>query len=70
MAGASRKTKMKNEQFAKNVNKRGLVPESDRSKSKSGFKVGPLMLAFFLFVVAGSAILQIISAAQKGMPGL
>lgn len=32
--------------------------------------VGPIMLAFFLFVVVGSAVLQIIAQAQKGMPGM
>lgn len=70
MAGAARKTKLKTEQFNKQIEKRGIVPPSDREKAKGGFKVGPLMLAFFLFVVAGSAVLQIISAAQRGLPGL
>jgi len=64
----NRKTKLKSDLFAKNIKKRGLPQESDRAKAKSGFTVGPMMLAFFLFVVAGSAILQIISAAQKGLP--
>ncbi|CAD7941047.1 unnamed protein product [Amoebophrya sp. A120] len=65
---ATRKTKLKSDQFARNIRHRGNVATSDREKSKSGFRVGPLVLAFFLFVVVGSAILQIISASQKGMP--
>eukprot|EP00392_Amoebophrya_sp_AT5.2_P003651 g3656.t1 len=54
--------------FARNIRHRGNVQQSDREKSKAGFRVGPLVLAFFLFVVVGSAILQIISASQKGLP--
>lgn len=66
----NRRTQLKSDAFDKNINKRGHVPVSDRTKVQQGFKVGPMVLAFFLFVVVGSAILQIISQAQKGTPGL
>lgn len=61
-----RNAKIKSDQHAKNINKRGLVPASDRESAKKGFTVGPVVLAFFLFVVVGSAVLQVISAASKG----
>lgn len=69
MAG-NRKTQLKSDAFDKNITKRGMVPVSDKSKAKSGFKVGPMILGFFIFVVVGSAVLQIISQAQKGAPGM
>ena len=67
---ANRKTKLKSELFDKNVKQRGNVPMSERQKSRSKFPVGPIALAFFLFVVVGSAILQIIQSAQRGLPGM
>eukprot|EP00296_Roombia_truncata_P003287 JP439464.1.p1 GENE.JP439464.1~~JP439464.1.p1 ORF type:complete len:58 (-),score=14.33 JP439464.1:223-396(-) len=51
------------EQYNSNVNKRGAV---SAGKSKSGSTVGPIVLGFFLFVVVGSALLQIIRQAQTG----
>lgn len=66
----SRKQALKSKQFDANIKKRGSVPQSDRAAAKTGYSVGPVALGFFLFVVVGSAILQIISAAQKGIPGM
>ena len=40
--------------------------ENPREKSKSQIPVGPVMLGFFLFVVVGSALLQIIRTATSG----
>jgi hypothetical protein len=60
MAG-SRKLRQRSEQFEKNITKRGQVTIT---KTKdSSITVGPVVLAFFLFVVVGSALLQIIRAA-------
>jgi|TARA_B110000305_G_C19058103_1_gene455820 hypothetical protein len=39
-----------------------------KEKSKYGFAVGPVMLGFFIFVVIGSSILQIIRSATSGGP--
>lgn len=36
------------------------------SKKEKQFTVGPVVLAFFLFVVVGSSLLQIIRQAQSG----
>ncbi|PFH31285.1 putative ribosome associated membrane protein RAMP4 [Besnoitia besnoiti] len=65
MAGTSRKYAGKVAQFDKNITKRGNVPDS-RIRSENSYPVGPLILALFLFVVVGSAILQIIFSAQRG----
>ena len=60
----SRKTGLKSAQFDKNINKRGKVPES-LTRPKSAFAVGPWTLGLFVFLVIGSAVLQIIASTQK-----
>ena len=54
-----RKTAAQTNQFAKKITKRGMTAEK-----KSGVTVSPWLLALFVFVVIGSAVLQIISTAQ------
>merc|ERR1712216_753068 len=60
MVKSKRVTDMKNQRFAGNVLKRGEVPKSISGKkslsAESPYKVGPVLLAFFLFVVVGSAV--------------
>jgi len=50
--------KKRSEQFHKNITKRGSVITSTQKK-ESSLPVGPYVIAFFLFVVVGSALLQI-----------
>ncbi|XRA97209.1 ribosome associated membrane protein RAMP4 [Pycnococcus provasolii] len=57
----------KNEKFHGNVHKRGMVPEGSL-RPKEKYPVGPVVLGFFVFVVVGSALLQIIKTATTGMP--
>ena len=57
----------RNEKHAQNVTKRGNVVLSSGTKNTSA-TVGPVLLGFFLFVVVGSAILQIIQSASQGKP--
>ena len=64
--GQPARQRLKSEKYAKNINKRGNVKMND--PRGQGPSVGPILLAFFLFVVAGSAILQIIRSAQSGSP--
>ena len=65
MSGSRRGSlKQKSERFDSNINKRGNVKLS--SKKEKQFTVGPVVLAFFLFVVVGSSLLQIIRQAQSG----
>ena len=40
----------------------------NKKKKGTGSNVGPIMLGFFLFVVVGSALLQIIRTATSGAP--
>ncbi|CAN6470651.1 unnamed protein product [Victoria cruziana] len=51
--------------FQKNINKRGSVPESVTKKG-SDYPVGPIVLGFFVFVVIGSSLFQIIRTATSG----
>ncbi|KAL8425636.1 hypothetical protein Efla_003356 [Eimeria flavescens] len=67
MAGANRKYSKKIEAFDRSITKRGAAPESRHRKGK-GYPVGPIVLGVFLFVVIGSAVIQIISSAQRGVP--
>ena len=65
----------KSETYAKNIDKRGNVPNSltvsllillsIKQKKESKFPVGPALLGFFLFIVVGSAIFQILNMATS-----
>lgn len=63
-----RHMKMKNEAHSKNIEKRGNVPTS-LNKKEDKFPVGPLLLGFFLFVVVGSALFQILNTATTSGSG-
>ncbi|CAN1313543.1 Stress-associated endoplasmic reticulum protein 2, partial [Linum perenne] len=51
--------------FQKNITKRGAVPETTAKKGKD-YPVGPFLLGFFIFVVIGSSLFQIIRTATSG----
>lgn len=68
MTVSKRTTDARSTKFHKNVHKRGNVPDGS-AKNKSQYAVGPVMLGFFIFVVIGSALLQIIRQATSGGPG-
>lgn len=53
------------ERFEKNITKRGAVPETTAKKG-SQYPVGPILLGFFVFVVIGSSLFQIIRTATSG----
>ncbi|XP_076903134.1 uncharacterized protein LOC143558108 [Bidens hawaiensis] len=53
------------ERFEKNIKKRGTVPET-ATKKKDSYPVGPIVLGFFVFVVIGSSLFQIIRTATSG----
>jgi hypothetical protein len=57
-----------NNKYSKNIHKRGLVDIHAKQNAKDGFAVGPVMLGFFIFVVVGSSLLQIIKTATSGGP--
>ncbi|KAB2045629.1 hypothetical protein ES319_D01G175400v1 [Gossypium barbadense] len=51
--------------FEKNITKRGAVPETSTKNGKD-YPVGPMLLGFFVFVVIGSSLFQIIRTATSG----
>ncbi|BAF28697.2 Os11g0637400, partial [Oryza sativa Japonica Group] len=55
----------KTAKFQKNITKRGSVPETTVKKGND-YPVGPLVLGFFIFVVIGSSLFQIIRTATSG----
>ncbi|KMZ61403.1 Ribosome associated membrane protein 4 [Zostera marina] len=53
--------------FQKNITKRGCLPATTVKKGKEN-RAGPIVIGFFVFVVVGSAIFQIIrTATSSGM---
>jgi len=68
-AGASKRVlQAKQKKFNSNIHKRGLVDINSSTKDKEKFTVGPVVLAFFIFVVIGSSLLQMIRTLQTGKP--
>ncbi|WRX15390.1 Stress-associated endoplasmic reticulum protein - like 1, partial [Theobroma cacao] len=65
MTTSRRLADRKVEKFEKNITKRGTVPETTTKKGKD-YPVGPLLLGFFIFVVIGSSLFQIIRTATSG----
>ncbi|TYI94047.1 hypothetical protein E1A91_D02G176100v1, partial [Gossypium mustelinum] len=65
MTTSRRLAERKVEKFQKNITKRGAVPETTTKKGKD-YPVGPVLLGFFIFVVIGSSLFQIIRTATSG----
>ncbi|XP_068666448.1 uncharacterized protein [Aristolochia californica] len=65
MTTSRRLADRKVEKFQKNIIKRGSVPETTVKKGND-YPVGPVMLGFFVFVVIGSSLFQIIRTATSG----
>eukprot|EP00994_Dinema_validum_P008196 NODE_7280_length_325_cov_93.927536_g6543_i0.p1 GENE.NODE_7280_length_325_cov_93.927536_g6543_i0~~NODE_7280_length_325_cov_93.927536_g6543_i0.p1 ORF type:complete len:72 (-),score=11.90 NODE_7280_length_325_cov_93.927536_g6543_i0:46-261(-) len=59
-----RKISKKSDSFHGNITKRGLIASED-SKKKDKLPTGPLVLGILLFVVVGSALLQVIQNAKS-----
>merc|ERR1712166_1183053 len=57
--------KQSQDKHTSNITKRGNVSSG---KNKSSLGVGPVMITFFLIVVVGSSLVQIIRSAQTGQP--
>ncbi|KAI3423099.1 uncharacterized protein J3R85_011405 [Psidium guajava] len=53
------------DRFEKNITKRGAVTETTAKKGKD-YPVGPILIGFFIFVVIGSSLFQIIRTATTG----
>ncbi|XP_031398571.1 uncharacterized protein LOC116209156 [Punica granatum] len=67
MTKSKRLAERKISRFEKNITKRGSVPETTTKKGND-YPVGPILLGFFIFVVVGSSLFQIIrTAMSRGM---
>ncbi|KAJ6912331.1 protein NAR1-like [Populus alba x Populus x berolinensis] len=65
MTTSKRLSEKKVAKFQKNITKRGSVPETSTKKGYD-YPVGPILLGFFVFVVIGSSLFQIIRTASSG----
>ncbi|XP_003576008.2 uncharacterized protein LOC100842783 [Brachypodium distachyon] len=65
MTTSRRLADKKSAKFQKNITKRGSVPETTVKKGND-YPVGPIVLGFFIFVVIGSSLFQIIRTATSG----
>lgn len=64
-----RRIKKSTEKFDGHITKRGTAATQSAVRDKNATSIGPLLLGFFLFVVVGSAFLQIIRTATMGAGG-
>ncbi|XP_025791241.1 uncharacterized protein LOC112872373, partial [Panicum hallii] len=65
MTTSRRLADRKTAKFQKNITRRGSVPETTVKKGND-YPVGPIVLGFFIFVVIGSSLFQIIRTATSG----
>ncbi|CAN6343068.1 unnamed protein product, partial [Urochloa humidicola] len=65
MTTSRRLADRKSAKFQKNITRRGSVPETTVKKGND-YPVGPIVLGFFIFVVVGSSLFQIIRTATSG----
>lgn len=61
----SQKMKIASKKADEKIHKRGLVPPTLKKKTDD-FPVGPVVLAFFIFVVCGSVIFQLLQSIRQG----
>jgi len=60
-SAATRRRNMAAKKNDGNVTKRGLVEDESIQRRKNKLPLGPIAIGFFLFVVLGSSILQILN---------
>uniref|UniRef100_A0A2P2QPU0 Stress-associated endoplasmic reticulum protein 2-like n=1 Tax=Rhizophora mucronata TaxID=61149 RepID=A0A2P2QPU0_RHIMU len=64
MTTSKRLAERKVAKFQKNISKRGSIEST--TKKGYDYPVGPILLGFFIFVVVGSSLFQIIRMATGG----
>ncbi|PRQ28536.1 putative stress-associated endoplasmic reticulum protein [Rosa chinensis] len=66
MTTSRRLTSRKVERFDKKITKRGAVPQKTAKRGRD-YPVGPILLGFFIFVVIGSSLFQIIRSGLNSV---
>jgi hypothetical protein len=61
MQTVPRNIRNRNQKFDKNITKRGNVPIGKAAERQNDFPVSKVLIAFFLIVVLGSSIVQILN---------
>ena len=65
---APRKLRSASGKYNDNLKRRGNVPVTSRKKKEDeGSNLGPVLIGILLFVVVGSAIVQIFQSSQQSL---
>ena len=65
---APRTIRNRNAKFGENINKRGHVPIGKAGEHTDDPPISKSLIAFFLFVVVGSSIVQVLRMFQTSVP--
>jgi hypothetical protein len=63
-----RSIRNKNQQFGKNITKRGNVPPGKAADRQEDFPVSKTLIIFFMVVVIGSSVVQILNLFKTSAP--
>ena len=61
-----RQIRNRNQKFDKNITKRGNVPIGKAAEHEDDYPVSKGLIAFFLFLIVGSSIVQVLNLFRKG----
>eukprot|EP00984_Skeletonema_dohrnii_P004086 scaffold1417_cov114-Skeletonema_dohrnii-CCMP3373.AAC.3 len=70
MQPAPRNIRNRQKKFDANINKRGQVPMGKAAEHTDDPAISKGLIAFFMFVVIGSSIVQILRMFQTSVPNL
>jgi len=65
-SAAQKKRLAADKKMMENVTKRGMVPDAYTERRQGKLSVGPILLGFFVIVIVGSSLLQVIRQAGSG----
>ena len=61
-----RSIRNRNQKFDKNITKRGNVPVGKAGEHEDDYPVSKGLIAFFLFLIVGSSVVQVLNLFRKG----
>ncbi|KAI9905133.1 hypothetical protein PsorP6_013827 [Peronosclerospora sorghi] len=59
------KIRLRSDKHLANITKRGHV--SQPRKEEKGYGIGPILLGFFVFVLVGSSVVQLLQTMKLGL---